>query len=89
MMHVGWHLSILPLGTRHMSDAHEPQRQLTPGTRVEIRRRFDAKWAQGFEVLHATGEGYRVRRLSDGTELPVVIDAADVRKAAKRDFWWY
>ncbi|MCU0268939.1 MAG: hypothetical protein MUF83_09845 [Acidimicrobiales bacterium] len=68
-------------------ESGEPRR-LPPGTRVEVRRRFDAAWASGFEVLRADGDGYRLRRLSDGTEIPVPFDAADVRRARRRNMWW-
>jgi hypothetical protein len=64
--------------------------RLRPGTRVEVRRRFDFKWARGFEVVEAqrTG-GYRVRRLSDGVEIPVPFEDADVRRERKDNTWWY
>lgn len=63
---------------------------LAPGTKVEVRRRFDAHWARGFEVVSATPAGYRVRRLSDGAELPVEFDEDDVRPARERrqGMWW-
>lgn len=66
---------------------------LPPGTRVEVRKRFDNSWASGFEIVDDDGrDGYRVRRLSDGSELPLVIPSGDVR--AERDrknsgMWWY
>jgi hypothetical protein len=41
-----------------------------PGTAIEVRNRFDGRWARGFEVVAADAAGYRVRRLSDGNELP-------------------
>ena len=59
------------------------------GDKVEVRRRFDDKWARGFEVVEATDDGYRLRRLSDGVELPTTFATGDVRKERKRDFWWY
>ena len=62
---------------------------LKPGTKVEVRRRFDAGWAQGFEVAELTGAGYRVRRMSDGEVLPVDFEADDVRKERKKGTWWY
>jgi len=62
---------------------------LPPGTAVEIRRRLDGQWARGFEVIGAADDGYRVRRLSDGQELPVVIAADDLRVQRKRSTWWY
>lgn len=63
--------------------------ELAPGTRVEVRRKFDSKWAHGFEVAEATEEGYRVRRLSDGELIPVPIPEDDLRKEKKRSTWWY
>jgi len=64
---------------------------LEPGTAVEVRNRFDGRWAKGFEVSSASPGGYRVRRLSDGRELPTVFDDHDVRprRERKRDSWWY
>ncbi len=61
-----------------------------PGTKVEVRRRFDDKWARGFEVLANADDGYRLRRLSDGEEIPVAFAAQDVRRAKKKnETWWY
>jgi len=62
---------------------------ITPGTRVQVRRKFDDKWATGFEVAEATAEGYRVRRMSDGELIPVLIAEEDLRKEKKRSTWWY
>lgn len=58
-----------------------------------MRDRFGHRWARGFEVAEAVetddGAGYRVRRLSDGSVLPVVFAADEVRREKKKDFWWY
>jgi hypothetical protein len=62
---------------------------LAPGTRVDLRKRLDGEWARGFEVVASTPEGYRVRRLSDGGELPLLFSDDDVRKEKKRGTWWY
>ena len=64
---------------------------LEPGAAVEVRTRFDGHWARGFEVVTVTGDGYRVRRLSDGIELPTPIAHQDVRlpRERKRGTWWY
>ncbi|HEV3226263.1 MAG TPA: hypothetical protein VGZ52_05495 [Acidimicrobiales bacterium] len=64
--------------------------RLDVGDKVEVRRRFDAQWARGFEVFEVTDDGYRVRRQSDGEVLPVVFADDDVRRAHRRanDFWW-
>lgn len=68
----------------HVADA------LEAGDRVEVRRRFDAQWARGFEIVEQTANGYRVRRESDGEVLPVEFTEDEVRLAHKRhnDFWW-
>jgi hypothetical protein len=62
---------------------------LRTGDKVEVRRKFDAQWARGFEVAEETEEGFRLRRLSDGEILPVEFDQNDVRRESRRnDFWW-
>jgi hypothetical protein len=63
------------------------------GTRVEVRSRFDRGWARGFEVAEVIGgvdPGYRIRRRSDGSVLPVVFSPDDVREERRRtnDMWW-
>lgn len=72
-----------------MTDADPPAEDLGPGSAVEIRRRLDGHWAKGFEVIDRTDGGFRIRRLSDGMELPVVIAADDIRLQRKRSTWWY
>lgn len=63
---------------------------LAPGTRVEVRSKLEARrWSRGFEVVAADDGGYRLRRLSDGEEMPVPFPADDVRKERKRGGWWY
>ena len=62
---------------------------LAEGDKVEVRTRFDARWARGFEVTEADEEGVRVRRLSDGEELPVTFAPEDVRAAQKRSSMWW
>jgi hypothetical protein len=53
--------------------------RLTSGTRVEVRDRLDFSFCTGFEIAATTPDGYRVRRLSDGAELPALFSADDVR----------
>ena len=54
--------------------------QLTRGTRVQVRNQFDGSWCSGFEVCGARKAGrYQLRRLSDGSVLPVGFAADDVR----------
>jgi hypothetical protein len=70
--------------------SQEPMEHATldPGTRVEVKRRFDAKWSRGFEVLEHTADSYRLRRLSDGETLPVLFPETDVRVEKRNNTWW-
>jgi hypothetical protein len=54
---------------------------LSQGVRVEVATRFTGSWTDGFEVVALHRGGCRVRRLSDGTVLPVDLDYVDVRPA--------
>ena len=72
-----------------MSDDLNALSELNVGERVEVRRRFDARWARGFEVAEVTATGYRVRRLSDKQILPVEFTEDDLRPERKRGMWWY
>lgn len=62
------------------------------GTRVEVRSRFDERWARGFEVAEVVEEGdaarYKVRRRSDGSVLPTLFVDDEVREEKKRSMWW-
>jgi hypothetical protein len=63
------------------------------GTRVEVRAKFDRAWARGFEVVEVVADptpGYRIRRRSDGSVLPVLFAEDDVREERKRTntMWW-
>jgi len=71
-------------------DRAESGESLEPGMRIEVRRRFDQHWARGFELVAVTEGGYRIRRLSDGVELPTEFPSEDVRRERKRHgMWWY
>jgi len=62
---------------------------LATGDKVEVRRRFDAAWARGFEVVDVTDRGVQIRRLSDGEVLPAYFPVEEVRKERRRNqFWW-
>ena len=63
-------------------------RPLAPGTRVEVRRRYDDRWARGFEVASADGDGYLLRRLSDGSILPTPFPRTDLRHE-RQGTWWF
>ena len=62
---------------------------LAKGDKVEVRNHFDGQWARGFEVIEVAEAGLRVRRLSDGEELPVTFAVEEVRAERKRgSMWW-
>jgi hypothetical protein len=64
---------------------------LGPGQHVEVRNRFTGTWSRGFELVETVDDGYRVRRLSDGSILPTLFLPEDVRPrpAKKPGLWWY
>jgi hypothetical protein len=63
-----------------------------PGTHVEVRSRFEDRWSRGFEVSEIVKcegkEQFRLRRRSDGSELPVLFDEDDLREERRRSTWW-
>ena len=62
---------------------------LNPGAKVEVRTAFDRSWARGFEVEAVCDEGYRLRRLSDGSLLPVALPHDQVRRErSDANMWW-
>ena len=64
--------------------------RLPRGTRVDVRNRFVGAWSHGFEVAEHVDDGYRVRRLSDGSVLPDVFPSDDIRpERRKQGLWWY
>lgn len=62
--------------------------RLEVGTRVEVRIGFDQSWARDFEIAEDLGDGYRIRRRSDGSVLPATFADDLVRKEHKRSMWW-
>lgn len=72
---------------------------MEPGTRVEVRSKFDRSWSRGFEIVEVVeeaddpsldGVAVRVRRRSDGQILPALFTEDDVREEKKgRSMWWY
>lgn len=52
---------------------------LRPGSSVEVRTRFDGQWVGGYELAGAGREGFKVRRRSDGYEIPRHFESDDVR----------
>ena len=65
---------------------------MRPGTHVEVRNSFEERWSRGFEVSEIVNndgcDRYRVRRRSDGSELPVLFDEPDLREERRRSTWW-
>jgi len=66
---------------------------ITPGTRVEVRSRFDRRWSRGFEIAEtldvAVEPRYLVRRRSDGSVLPSEFGAEELRTEKRgRSIWW-
>jgi hypothetical protein len=63
---------------------------LVPGTVVEVSNLFTGTWSRGFRVVSREADGYRVARVSDGSELPAlfspyrlrVVEPAAVRELA-------
>ncbi len=63
---------------------------LEPGTRVDVRDRFQGRWTRGFVVAEATEDSYRLRRLSDDSVLPGVFAHDSVRRERGRHgTWWF
>lgn len=63
--------------------------RLEPGTRVDVRDRFQGRWARGFEIASVTEDGYEVRRLSDSSIVPGRFGREELRRESRRQtFWW-
>ena len=58
---------------------------LAVGDPVELHTRFSDSWVGGFEIATVLPDGYRVRRLSDGTLLPDPSSARDLRPVQADD----
>lgn len=54
------------------------------GALVEVRCRFDGHWSPGFIIDRIDSSGVYVRRLSDGSVLPVPFPIAEIRSAVTR-----
>jgi hypothetical protein len=52
---------------------------IAPGTPVEVRSTFDHAWKRGFVIAGTDADGYRLRRLSDGSVLPASFPSDVVR----------
>ena len=56
-----------------------PVLTLEAGTPICVRNRFLGDWTSGFKVAEVLGDGYLIRRLSDGHVFPDVFAFDDVR----------
>jgi hypothetical protein len=63
--------------------------ELLPEAEVEVRSRFDQRWAPGFVIVALDADGYRIRRVSDGAELPTRFSRDEIRRERRRGQWWY
>jgi hypothetical protein len=73
-------------------DAPDPNARspIAPGTKVDVRNRYQGTWVRGFEVAEVADGGYRIRRLSDGSVLGELFPRDEVRRERKRQgFWWH
>ena len=46
---------------------------------IEVRCHFNGTWSPGFEIAERTSAGYRLRRVSDDSDLPGEFPTEDVR----------
>jgi hypothetical protein len=49
------------------------------GTPVQVHNRFLAEFRPGFEIAEVTGEGYVLKRVSDGERLPASFGPDEIR----------
>ena len=71
-------------------DAGPRRGPAVPGDQGRRAQPLPGDWVRGFEVAEVKGEGYRIRRLSDGTTLDDLFPRDDVRRERKRQgFWWH
>ena len=56
-------------------------RDISTGSRVQVRNRFNQRWASGFEVADIAKDhpSYKLRRLSDNRVLPGSFEEEEVR----------
>jgi hypothetical protein len=78
----------LPVEEPVASALHDGEIVVTTERGVEVRCRFGDRWVDGFEVCETVADDdrtrYRLRRRSDGSILPTLFDAADIRPPSTR-----
>ncbi len=70
-------------------EAAEAATPLAAGSRVDVRSRFVGAWTHGFEVAERVEDGYRIRRLSDGSVLSEILGFDEVRPERRKSDWWW
>lgn len=68
-------------GDRMTQDERAQTEPFEAGSAVAVRTRFDGTWADGYRICREQGGRYQVERCSDGVELPVEFDSAELRRA--------
>jgi transcriptional regulator with XRE-family HTH domain len=58
---------------------YPPESVVPIGTAVMVRTHYLGSWVSGFEIAELAANGYRLRRVSDGSVLGVVVAFDDVR----------
>lgn len=53
-----------------------------------MRTGFDGSWASGYLVAAIDDDGIRLRRRSDGEELPATFPPEVVRREHRHAMWW-
>ena len=60
------------------------------GPRSTCATAIQGTWVRGFEIAEITDDGYRIRRMSDGSILGELFSRDDVRRERTRQgFWWH
>ena len=54
------------------------------GESVDVHTKYNDSWSSGFEIAAVVAEGYRVRRVSDGSLLPGFTSEHDIRASDER-----
>lgn len=73
----------MTVNSQRMTTDHDARPTVLPvGTSVEVRSRFDRRWARGFNVAAVTPDAYQLRRVSDGSVLPAWFPRDEIRRTA-------
>jgi hypothetical protein len=56
---------------------------IRPGDEIDVWCRSLRRWSSGFVALREDADGWRVRRRSDLSELPLAFSAMEIRRARR------